>query len=449
MYATGSPTSTPDGETLQDLLNALTKPPKWMVETSTPPGVTDSSVFNNSRTPKGEPTWRNGVGTHSRWNQTLNSTTWSLTAGNTIVTGTPTSTDGEVETRTINNATEFWYKYGISITVAVLVIVVVVVLIIQCRMVHQKRLRTRRLVDLIQSGKVKRTDKAREQIFESFHRRATNDSVAAMLNTAPTAQQEEIPMRHLAHHHDAPHRPMAPVTGRGMMMEPLARVYPLRFEPVCPRDAIKNANLTDPYPYDNRRLWNTTAGLYPIRAHRSVLSEPAIARPSSRRYSSRNRIKRIPTRGDYRLPKFNLSGKRIVTSPETNAFLRMRNREVRHHSHNMAYAEPSASTLLMDLNTPTPKLVVPTNTPNTHCTDSAGDNASPHGPGLDSDFGASAGIPHFTVSPDDSMNCDEDTVSVRDASYEWDTYDPAYMNRTVSYVDGAYFPVLHRKQYWV
>ena len=333
MFASRSPATPEQEETLQDLLNALTKPPKWMVGTATVTGV---ASVNESSSPNENATWMAG-GMRNHENHNANTTiadTWPLTVKD-VVTISSVSPEEEV----IGIETNFWYKYGISITIAVLVLVVALVLIIQCRMVYLKTVRRRRLVDFVNGGNVNRSNKARDEIFESFHRQATASLSASRLQPAPA--HEEIPMRHLRETRSA-NRWSTSMRGSGP--EPLARVYPLRFDPVWD----KNGNITDPYPCNNRRLWNTTAGLYPIRVHRSVLSEPAIARPTSRRYSSRNRIRKIPVmRGDTRLPKYNLSGKRIVTSPETNAFLRMRNSEIRRHT--VAYGEPNVGTLLMEV----------------------------------------------------------------------------------------------------
>ncbi|XP_038048481.1 uncharacterized protein LOC119722435 [Patiria miniata] len=448
MWAPESDLTTPDhGKTFQEILDTLTRPNKWIQDPLTV--ASPSLVTDNNLPGAGDATWTGAGGVIMNGSVTGHTTTGAVThagpVGITVTTSYP-GTLSPVTSQDANTASDFWYRYGISITVAILVFAVVLVLVIQCRILYQKNFRRRRLVDLAGN----RNNKAREDIFESFHRQETAQaSMSSRLQSGTSTQQEDIPMRVIHEtqpcHHQPPWR--APPAGRAA--EPLARVYPLHHGAPA-RDL--NANITDPFLCDSyRRLWNTTAGVYPIRIHRTVSSEPVIARPTtSRRYSSRSRVRRVRVRGDTRMPRFNLSGTRVPTSPESNGVhhgMQRRNRPARP---NIRTTFAEANTMLTEVNTPTPKLVVPTNTPNTHCTDSAPENASPYGPGLDSDFGASAGIPHFTVSPDidNGMNVTADT-SVRDATYEWDTYDPAYVNRTVRYVDGAYFPVLQKRQYWV
>ncbi|XP_022087930.1 uncharacterized protein LOC110977800 [Acanthaster planci] len=431
------------GKTLQEILDALTRPNKWMSDP-----LTATSASRRSDDFQGDATWVSASVTMSGSPYGDASTgratrAWPLSVTVTSNPGTISPTSLGRDVTGMNGVSEFWYRYGISITVAFLVLAVAFVLVIQCRILYKKKFRRRRLVDLAEN----RNNKAREDVFESFHRQETVQASTSRSRLQSASTHEDIPMRLL---HDAqPYRQpwRAPPAGRAA--EPLARVYPIQHRGPA-RDV--NANITDPFPYESyRRLWNITTGAYPIRTHRKVLSEPTIARPSSRRYFSRSRsrshVRRVRVRADIRMPRFNLSGTRVVTSPESNGNQRLPQRNISAQVNRTTFAEPN--TLLTEVNTPTPKLIVPTNTPNTHCTDSAPDeNASPYGPGLDSDFGASAGIPHFTVSPDNSMNATGDT-SLRDATYEWDTYDPAYMNRTVRYIDGAYFPVLQKRQYWV
>ncbi len=109
-------------------------------------------------------------------------------------------------------------------------------------------------------------------------------------------------------------------------------------------------------------------------------------------------------------------------------------------------------------NTPTP-LVVPTNTPNSYHSGAGSESlcGDPNANVVDSDFGASAGVSQCNVSSDTSMTvaigtgCTASVAgSAADFSYEWDGYDPAYSNsRILGYLDGAYFPILHTRQYWV
>ncbi|XP_053555627.1 protein huluwa-like [Bombina bombina] len=69
------------------------------------------------------------------------------------------------------------------------------------------------------------------------------------------------------------------------------------------------------------------------------------------------------------------------------------------------------------------------------------------GPGLDSDFGVSAGISLHILSSD-SDSCSQSWAS----GMEWDYYDPCYMRRNRRHRDNRlnhHLPVICSKQYWV
>ncbi|CAL8278473.1 unnamed protein product [Merluccius merluccius] len=67
------------------------------------------------------------------------------------------------------------------------------------------------------------------------------------------------------------------------------------------------------------------------------------------------------------------------------------------------------------------------------------------GPGLDSDFGASAGVSLRIVSAD-SDGLANGAVAV---ALEWDYYDPCYIQQNSAPVHKASRPCIHAKQYWV
>ncbi|XP_078533358.1 protein huluwa-like [Lissotriton helveticus] len=71
-------------------------------------------------------------------------------------------------------------------------------------------------------------------------------------------------------------------------------------------------------------------------------------------------------------------------------------------------------------------------------------NSSSAGPGLDSDFGASAGV-SLRILSSDSESCSYSWVS----GLEWDYYDPGYKRRNQRRIQRHQFPILCSKQYWV
>lgn len=97
-------------------------------------------------------------------------------------------------------------------------------------------------------------------------------------------------------------------------------------------------------------------------------------------------------------------------------------------------------------------LIVPANSPNCSSDDDNSGSVFLPGPrerpmAPDSDFGASAGVSHYNVSSNTSLHLPEESLASN--SYVWDGYDPSFRRRPLSYVDGAYYPVLGEKQYWV
>nr|XP_046146217.1 protein huluwa [Oncorhynchus gorbuscha] len=73
------------------------------------------------------------------------------------------------------------------------------------------------------------------------------------------------------------------------------------------------------------------------------------------------------------------------------------------------------------------------------------DNYSTMGPGLDSDFGASAGVSLRILSADsDGLN-----NGVWDSGMEWDYYDPCYVREKNIPKQKHHMPALHTKHYWV
>ncbi|XP_012992657.2 protein huluwa isoform X1 [Esox lucius] len=72
-------------------------------------------------------------------------------------------------------------------------------------------------------------------------------------------------------------------------------------------------------------------------------------------------------------------------------------------------------------------------------------NSSTVGPGLDSDFGASAGVSLRILSADS----DGLTNSGRASGMEWDCYDPCYVREKHIPKQKHYIPALHTKNYWV
>lgn len=75
----------------------------------------------------------------------------------------------------------------------------------------------------------------------------------------------------------------------------------------------------------------------------------------------------------------------------------------------------------------------------------SGINASAVGPGLDSDFGASAGVSLRILS------ADSDTLSngAVSSALEWDYYDPCYVKQNNVPKLKHHRPAVHTKQYWV
>ncbi|CAB1332392.1 unnamed protein product [Coregonus sp. 'balchen'] len=75
----------------------------------------------------------------------------------------------------------------------------------------------------------------------------------------------------------------------------------------------------------------------------------------------------------------------------------------------------------------------------------ASDNSSTVGPGLDSDFGASAGVSLRILSADS----DGLTNGVWASGMEWDYYDPCYVRERNIPKQKDHKPELHTKHYWV
>ncbi|XP_056146385.1 protein huluwa [Lampris incognitus] len=72
-------------------------------------------------------------------------------------------------------------------------------------------------------------------------------------------------------------------------------------------------------------------------------------------------------------------------------------------------------------------------------------NISTAGPGLDSDFGASAGVSLRILSADS----DGLSNGVFASALEWDYYDPCYVQQNNLPRHGLHRPAVHVKQYWV
>ncbi|XP_068609212.1 protein huluwa [Brachionichthys hirsutus] len=72
-------------------------------------------------------------------------------------------------------------------------------------------------------------------------------------------------------------------------------------------------------------------------------------------------------------------------------------------------------------------------------------NASAVGPGLDSDFGASAGVSLRILSADS----DGSSSGVLASALEWDYYDPCYVKQNNVPKHKHHRPAVHTKQYWV
>ncbi|XP_072018314.1 uncharacterized protein [Amphiura filiformis] len=337
-----------------------------------------------------------------------------------------------------------------------------------------------------------------------------------------TTHQQETEVDGVFHHHsmphldvedtqiynELPHHDMSPHTMPHPRHHQVQTHSHQRYHP-HPRRRIRsdvNGNVTHPmhlshlhgshhprkYLTDHRisHMNNKTRG--------RLLSEPVAPqrlcacylphRPMPRTMSGVGRTHRSFRPNRSKLPKFNLAGENIPTSSEPSVIFSgtraprnsLSPEDHHHHHHDEPYDEnynntqdlypnshgPETCTVNSFVyvrgrnhgNTPTPRLVVPTNTPNSHHS-GAGSVSLCGGvpntcPPLDSDFGASAGVSQCNVSSDTSMTVAIGTgcsVSVvGDLSYEWDGYDPAYHNSQIlGYLDGAYFPILHTSQYWV
>ncbi|KAK5851572.1 hypothetical protein PBY51_023118 [Eleginops maclovinus] len=75
----------------------------------------------------------------------------------------------------------------------------------------------------------------------------------------------------------------------------------------------------------------------------------------------------------------------------------------------------------------------------------SGRNTSAVGPGLDSDFGASAGVSLRILSADS----DGLSNGVLSSALEWDYYDPCYVKQNNVHKHKHHRPAVHTKQYWV
>ncbi|KAM8829179.1 protein huluwa [Spinachia spinachia] len=71
-------------------------------------------------------------------------------------------------------------------------------------------------------------------------------------------------------------------------------------------------------------------------------------------------------------------------------------------------------------------------------------NASAVGPGLDSDFGASAGVSLRILSDSDGLS-----NGILASALEWDYYDPCYVKQNNVPKHKHHRPAVHTKQYWV
>ncbi|XP_037340989.1 protein huluwa [Pungitius pungitius] len=71
-------------------------------------------------------------------------------------------------------------------------------------------------------------------------------------------------------------------------------------------------------------------------------------------------------------------------------------------------------------------------------------NTSAVGPGLDSDFGASAGVSLRILSDSDGLS-----NGVLASALEWDYYDPCYVKQNNVPKHKRHRPAVHTKQYWV
>uniref|UniRef100_A0A8C7KKF4 Uncharacterized protein n=1 Tax=Oncorhynchus kisutch TaxID=8019 RepID=A0A8C7KKF4_ONCKI len=83
--------------------------------------------------------------------------------------------------------------------------------------------------------------------------------------------------------------------------------------------------------------------------------------------------------------------------------------------------------------------------PETSCCFVASDNSSTMGPGLDSDFGASAGVSLRILSADS----DGLTNRMWASGMDWDYYDPCYVRERHIPKQKYHKPALHTKHYWV
>ncbi|KAK1884516.1 Protein huluwa [Dissostichus eleginoides] len=75
----------------------------------------------------------------------------------------------------------------------------------------------------------------------------------------------------------------------------------------------------------------------------------------------------------------------------------------------------------------------------------SGLNSSAVGPGLDSDFGASAGVSLRILSADS----DGLSNGILSSVLEWDYYDPCYVKQNNVHKHKHHRPAVHTKQYWV
>ncbi|XP_059214567.1 protein huluwa isoform X2 [Centropristis striata] len=72
-------------------------------------------------------------------------------------------------------------------------------------------------------------------------------------------------------------------------------------------------------------------------------------------------------------------------------------------------------------------------------------HSSAVGPGLDSDFGASAGVSLRILSGDS----DDLSNGILSSALEWDYYDPCYVKQNNVHKHKHHRPAVHTKQYWV
>ncbi|KAJ8039931.1 hypothetical protein HOLleu_14091 [Holothuria leucospilota] len=323
----------------------------------------------------------------------------------------------------------FYYGFAIAILILALIVLLIVIFLC-CERLRKRQRRVKFAPSVTGEPAVFSGATARREVFHTLANRSLNSEMSPCYDVKVSPQSEEIPMREFI---SEKIRPMEMVTSvrHGREKSHLTRIHAAkRWTPDY------NGNLM-PVAVTNAASsrWRKIAMQSEFR--KSRYSQNVNLHP--RTYSEP--VRKIRPRS--RLPKFTLAGEPIMTSSEPSFI------SGSHPRSPESDEVPGGNNKIKKRLEQESSLIVPTNSPN--CSSDEEHSGSVFQSGRkpvvpDSDFGASAGVSQCIVSSNTSMNEGESLAS---NSYVWDGYDPSFRQRHLSYVDGAYYPVLEEKQYWV